>query len=86
MSPILCVLPNKLAISHILTNVLWFQGQYDDAIRVMDDYYLSREDFDTIMELELAVKGKQPLLKRLNGPTKISFTKKYVHTREAFFL
>ncbi|RUS23369.1 hypothetical protein BC937DRAFT_93313 [Endogone sp. FLAS-F59071] len=51
--------------------------QYDDGIRIMDEYYLSREDFDTIMELELAIKGKQPLLKRLNGTTKTSFTRKY---------
>ncbi|RUP45375.1 hypothetical protein BC936DRAFT_148256 [Jimgerdemannia flammicorona] len=35
------------------------------------------ENFDTIMELELAVKGKQPLLKRFATATKAAFTRKY---------
>jgi len=51
--------------------------QYDDGIRVMDEYCLSREDFDTIMELELTIKGKQPLVKRMNTATKSTFTRKY---------
>ncbi|KAF9236915.1 replication factor RFC1 C terminal domain-containing protein [Melanogaster broomeanus] len=49
----------------------------DDVIERMDEYYLSREDWDTIVELGVDQNKDDVVLKKISTATKTSFTKKY---------
>ncbi|KAI6112589.1 replication factor RFC1 C terminal domain-containing protein [Pisolithus sp. B1] len=48
----------------------------DDVIERMDEYYLTREDWDTIVELGVD-ENKDDLLKKIPATTKTAFTKRY---------
>jgi len=43
----------------------------------MDDYYISREDWDTIVELGLGEQKDELVLKKIATATKTALTKKY---------
>lgn len=43
----------------------------------MDEYYLSREDWDTVVELGLGDFRDETVLKKIPTATKTAFTKKY---------
>ena len=45
-------------------------------IERMDEYYLSREDWDTVVELGLDQHKDDLVLKKISTATKTSFTKK----------
>ncbi|KZT74614.1 DNA replication factor C, large subunit, partial [Daedalea quercina L-15889] len=47
------------------------------VIERMDDYFISREDWDTIVELGVDQNKDDVVLKRISTATKTSFTKKY---------
>ncbi|OSX60707.1 hypothetical protein POSPLADRAFT_1048084 [Postia placenta MAD-698-R-SB12] len=49
----------------------------DEVIERMDDYFLTREDWDTIVELGLDHNKDDIVLKKISTATKTSFTKKY---------
>ncbi|KAF8838200.1 DNA replication factor C, large subunit [Paxillus ammoniavirescens] len=49
----------------------------DQVIERMDEYYLSREDWDTIVELGVDQNKDDIVLKKISAATKTSFTKKY---------
>ncbi|KIK76426.1 hypothetical protein PAXRUDRAFT_835365 [Paxillus rubicundulus Ve08.2h10] len=49
----------------------------DQVIERMDEYYLSREDWDTIVELGVDQNKDDTVLKKISAATKSSFTKKY---------
>ncbi|KAH0839521.1 putative replication factor C, large subunit [Lanmaoa asiatica] len=49
----------------------------DEIIERMDEYYLSRDDWDTIVELGVDQNKDDVLLKKISASTKTSFTKKY---------
>ncbi|KAH7881856.1 replication factor RFC1 C terminal domain-containing protein [Phlebopus sp. FC_14] len=49
----------------------------DDVIEGMDEYYLSREDWDTIVELGVDQNRDDIVLKKISTATKTAFTKKY---------
>ncbi|KDQ52029.1 hypothetical protein JAAARDRAFT_210788 [Jaapia argillacea MUCL 33604] len=49
----------------------------EDVIEHMDEYYLSREDWDTIVELGVDSHRDELVLKKISTATKTSFTKKY---------
>ncbi|KAF8271701.1 replication factor RFC1 C terminal domain-containing protein [Lactarius quietus] len=49
----------------------------DDVIGCMDDYYISREDWDTIVELGLGEQKDEVVLKKIVTATKTALTKKY---------
>ncbi|KAF9237027.1 replication factor RFC1 C terminal domain-containing protein [Melanogaster broomeanus] len=60
--------------------VMWTRARWsvvDDVIERMDEYYLSREDWDTIVELGVDQNKDDVLLKKISTATKTSFTKKY---------
>ena len=44
----------------------------------MDDYFISREDWDTIVELGVDQNKDDLVLKKISTATKTSFTRKYV--------
>ena len=44
----------------------------------MDEYYLSREDWDTIVELGVDQNKDEAVLKKISAATKTAFTKKCV--------
>ena len=46
-------------------------------IESMDDYYLSREDWDTVVELGLGDFRDEAVLKKIPTATKTAFTRKY---------
>ncbi|KAG1724915.1 replication factor RFC1 C terminal domain-containing protein [Suillus lakei] len=52
----------------------------DDVIERMDEYYLSREDWDTIIELGVDAQKDDVINKLIKPATKTSFTKKYNST------
>jgi replication factor C subunit 1 len=52
----------------------------DDIIERMDEYYLSREDWDTIVELGVDTQKDDVVNKLIKPATKTSFTKKYNST------
>ncbi|KAF8522451.1 purine nucleotide binding protein [Hysterangium stoloniferum] len=49
----------------------------DEVIECMDEYYLSKEDWDTIVELGVGESKDDKILKNISAATKTAFTKKY---------
>ncbi|KAI0269334.1 DNA replication factor C large subunit [Gloeopeniophorella convolvens] len=49
----------------------------DNVIESMDDYYVSREDWDTIVELGIGDQKDDVVLKKIATATKTALTKKY---------
>jgi len=49
----------------------------DEVIERMDEYYISREDWDTIVELGVDQHKDDIVLKKIPAATKTAFTKKY---------
>ncbi|KAI0637521.1 replication factor RFC1 C terminal domain-containing protein [Trametes polyzona] len=49
----------------------------DDVIEVMDEYFLTREDWDTIVELGVGDRADTIVTKKISTATKTSFTRKY---------
>jgi hypothetical protein len=45
----------------------------------MDEYYLSRDDWDTIVELGVDGNKSDLILKKISAATKTTLTKKWVH-------
>lgn len=50
----------------------------DDVIERMDEYYLSKEDWDTIVELGVGDQRDELVLKKLTPATKTALTRKLV--------
>lgn len=50
----------------------------DQVIEQMDEYYLSKEEWDTIVELGVDDNKDDIVLKKISTAVKTSFTKKYV--------
>ena len=42
----------------------------------MDDYFLNREDWDTVVELGVGDRREDTVLKKISTATKTNFTKK----------
>jgi len=51
-----------------------------DVIATMDEYYLSKEEWDYLVELGVGSRNEDAVLKKIPGPTKANFTKKYNST------
>lgn len=49
----------------------------DETIEFMDEYFLTREDWDTIVELGVGDHVDANVLKKISTATKTSFTKRY---------
>ncbi|EJF60036.1 DNA replication factor C, large subunit [Dichomitus squalens LYAD-421 SS1] len=49
----------------------------DETIEFMDEYFLTREDWDTIVELGVGDHNDAGVLKKISTATKTSFTRKY---------
>ncbi|KAF8493303.1 replication factor RFC1 C terminal domain-containing protein [Hysterangium stoloniferum] len=49
----------------------------DEVIECMDEYYLSKEDWDTIVELGVGESKDDKILKNISAATRTAFTKKY---------
>lgn len=54
------------------------QGAVDDVIDFMDEYFLSREDWDTLVELGVDDRRDEAVLKKISTATKSGFTRKCV--------
>jgi len=54
------------------------QSAVDDVIDTMDNYYLSKEDWDTIVELGVDEKKDDIVLKKVSTATKTALTRKFV--------
>ncbi|OLL24207.1 Replication factor C subunit 1 [Neolecta irregularis DAH-3] len=48
-----------------------------DIIETMDEYFLTKEDWDSIMELGIGLQSGEQVLKRISTATKSAFTRKY---------
>ena len=53
-----------------------FQSAVDEVIETMDDYYLSKEEWDTIVELGVEQNKDDIVLKKISSATKSAFTRK----------
>ena len=51
------------------------QAGIDPTIALMDDYYLTKDEFDTIMELGLEDSNGEVLLKNVTTAIKTAFTR-----------
>lgn len=49
----------------------------DDVIQLMDSYFLTKEDFDAIMELGVGPMDMEQV--KIESQTKATFTRLYVH-------
>jgi replication factor C subunit 1 len=49
-----------------------------EVIDVMDEYYLNKEDWETLVELGVGDRNETEVLKRIPTATKTAFTKAYV--------
>ncbi|KAA1477467.1 DNA replication factor C large subunit [Dentipellis sp. KUC8613] len=49
----------------------------DEVIEMMDEYYLSKEDWDTIVELGVDERKEELVQKKISAATKTALTKKY---------
>lgn len=55
-----------------------FQSVVDEIIERMDEYYLSKEDWDTVVELGIDDHKDELVLKKISTATKSALTRKYV--------
>ncbi len=67
--------------SLMLIFTMVMQSAVDDTIEFMDEYFLTREDWDTIVELGVGDNNDTQVLKKISTATKTSFTKKCVPSR-----
>lgn len=51
----------------------------EDMIALMDEYYLTREDFDSIIEISMGPNNGEALMKEVSPNVKTAFTRKYIH-------
>jgi replication factor C subunit 1 len=49
----------------------------DEIIELMDDYYLTKEDFDSIIEISMGPNDGEALMKKVSANIKTAFTKKF---------
>lgn len=54
------------------------QSAVEEVIERMDAYYLSKEDWDTVVELGVDDKKDDLVLKKISSATKTNLTRKYV--------
>lgn len=52
------------------------QSAVEEVIERMDEYYLSREDWDTVVELGVDQNKDDQVLKKISTATKTTLTKK----------
>ena len=50
----------------------------DEMIQLMDEYYLTKEDFDSIIEISLGPNNGEALMKDVPPNAKAAFTRKYL--------
>ena len=62
----------------------WLQSAVGEVIEVMDDYYLSKEEWDTIVELGLDQNKDEIILKKISTATKTNLTRKCVPVLNEF--
>lgn len=69
-------IPNLL---HKLTDPLIDDGAdgIADVIQAMDDYYLSKDEWDAVLELGIGENSGEPILKKIPAATKSALTRKY---------
>jgi len=60
----------------IVADVRVLQSAVEDVIERMDEYYLSREDWDTVVELGVDQNKDDLVLKKISAATKTTLTKK----------
>lgn len=67
------------ALSHKLVQPLVDRGSdaIEDVINEMDEYYLSKDEWDAIVEMGIGENSGDPLLKKIPAATKSAFTRKY---------
>jgi Replication factor RFC1 C terminal domain len=53
------------------------QSVVDEVIECMDGYYLSKDEWDTVVELGVGDSKDDKILKKISTATKTAFTKKY---------
>ena len=54
------------------------QSAVDEVIERMDEYYLSKEDWDTVVELGVDDQRDELVMKKMSAATKGALTRKYV--------
>jgi replication factor C subunit 1 len=60
----------------IVADVHVLQSAVEDVIERMDEYFLSREDWDTVVELGVDQNKDDLILKKISAATKTTLTKK----------
>lgn len=75
----------KLSDPSVILNILCqisltspLQSAVPEVIELMDNYYLSKEDWDTIVELGVDEKKDDLVLKKITAATKTALTRKWV--------
>jgi replication factor C subunit 1 len=61
------------------------QSAVNEVIERMDEYYISKEDWDTILELGVDDKKDQIVAKSISTATKSALTRKWVVVRSSSF-
>jgi replication factor C subunit 1 len=61
---------------------MYSQSAVDDVIGFMDEYFISREDLDTIIELGVDEHRDEIVNKKISTATKTALTKKYVSPQD----
>ena len=51
-------------------------GAIDNIIELMDEYYLTKDDFDSIIEISLGSNNGEDLMKEVSSNAKAAFTRK----------
>jgi replication factor C subunit 1 len=54
------------------------QSAVDDVIDFMDEYFLNKEDWDSMVELGVGSRRDEDILKQISSATKAAFTRKCV--------
>lgn len=52
------------------------QSAVEDVIETLDEYFLSKEEWDTVVELGLGVNRGEDILKKISSATKSTLTRK----------
>jgi replication factor C subunit 1 len=60
----------------LFTRLYHIQSAVDEIIERMDEYFLTKEDWDTIVELGVDDKKDDQVLKKISAATKTALTRK----------
>jgi len=73
-----CVIVATSAVRQRLYMLSQLKDEVEEVMQYMDEYYVSKDDWDTMVELGVGECSQDGVLKKIRGSTKAAFTKRFI--------